>query len=218
MDNPSPSQNIIVNLPVNITYTAIENILREKIVGEIIKTEDDNGKISRYAQILDISIDSSEDTNYDLVLDVRFQTLTSLFKNKEGKILLYLSISFVESTQEIYVADFKLKGNTGSWLMNNSLEAMANTLLRGKLMKKMQFDFKPLIDEKILELNKKMDEPYEVYKGINLFGKIENFSVKKILPKPLNVLVLVKVTANAVVDVEEISFEDSAPDEIPGVV
>ncbi len=217
MNSPNPAQNIIVNLPVNITYSAIENMLREKLVGEIIKTEDDNGKISRYAQILDISIDSSEETEYDLVLDVKFQTLTSVFKNKEGRILLYLTIQFEEANQEINVRDFKLKGNTSSWLMNNSLEAMANTLLRGKLMKKMQFNFMPLIEKKIIELNGKMEEPYEVHKGIKLFGRIENFSVKKILPKPVNVLVFVNVSANAVVDVEEINFEDTSQKENPEV-
>lgn len=205
--------NILVKLPVNITYTAIEDYLRRTMAGEIIKTENEKGKVSRYAQILDIGLEQSQEEKFDLAIDLKFKTLTTVFKNKEGRILLHVAFFFDEAGQEVSVSDFKLKGITGNWLMDNTLEAMANSLLRGKLMKKMKFDLRPIIEEKISELNQKMEEPYELSTGINLFGKIGLFKINNVLPKPLNLLVLAEIKANAVIDIEQLDFDKPDPSE-----
>lgn len=201
----APAQNnVIISLPVNITYAALVDVLREKVRGEIIQVEKENGETTRYAEILDVSFEKSLLENYDLTFNIEFKTLTTVFKNKTGRLFLDAAINYNEQEQVVHVSDFKLDVKSGNWLMNNSLEAVANKFIYGKLKRKMQFNLRPEIEKHITGLNSKLEDPYELMEGIHLFGKIESFSIGKIIPKPLHFLVLLDLHGNAVVDVEKI--------------
>jgi len=216
MENPgdeSQSNNIQVKLPVNISYTAVNDFLQKNVVGEFIKTEKETGEVTTYAEILDISLGQSPDEKYDLAVDVEFMMLTKLLRNKIGRVWLYVALEFNEEAQEVWVSDFKLDGKTGNWLMNNSLEVLANNLMQESLKDKMRYNFSTEIEKHIQELNNKMGDPYEVAGGINLFGRIENLRIYRIVPKPDRFLILAKMAANAVVDVDRLDF--NAPEETP---
>ncbi len=183
----------------------------------IIKDEKDNGKVSNYAEILDLAMAPSEEDDFDIVLDVTFKNLTALLRNKTGRILLHLSLDFDEGQQEMSVGNFKLKGNTGNWLMNNSMEAVANTFMHKKIRNQMVFNFNPIIASQLEELNLKLDEPYEINKGINLYGRLKAFRVEKIIPRIKHFYILVNIEADAVVDIEELNLKTTpaAEDIIP---
>lgn len=205
----SSQNNVIISLPVNITYAALAEIVQEKARGEIIKVEKEDGSFTSYAQILDVSFQESLEDDFDLLFDIKLKTLTTVFKNKVARLLLDVSLDYNEHEQVVSVKDYKLDIKSGNWLMNNSLEAVANKFIYGKLRKKMMFDLKPEIDKRILELNQKMEDPMEVMDGINLFGQIDSFSIGKIIPKPGHFLVLLNLNGNAVVDVEKIILPKS---------
>src|SRR5690606_15062572 len=112
----SSENNVIITLPVNLAYAAIEGYLKENYTGYIIQEEKEDGKITSYAEILGISMEGSAEEEYDLAVDVAFKNLTSVFHNKKGRILLHLSLFFNEPEQAISVDKFKLEGNSGSWL------------------------------------------------------------------------------------------------------
>ena len=208
------SQNSIqVKLPVNISYAAVNDFLQKNVVGELIKTEKESGEVTTYAEILDISLGQSPDEKYDLAVDVEFLMLTKLLRNKVGRVWLYVALEFNEEAQEVWVSDFKLDGNTSSWLMNNSLEVIANNIMQESLKNKMRYNFSAEIEKHIQKLNTKMGDPYEVSGGINLFGRIEKLKIYRIVPKPDRFLVLAKMAANAVVDVDRLEF--GVQDEIP---
>ena len=212
MENPgeeSQSNNIQVKLPVNISYTAVNEFLQKNVVGELIKTEKETGEVTTYAEILDISLGQSPDEKYDLAVDVEFMMLTKLLRNKIGRVWLYVALEFDEEAQEVWVSDFKLDGKMGNWLMNNSLEVLANTIMQESLKNKMRYNFTAEIEKHIQELNNKMGDPYEVAGGINLFGRIENLRIYRIVPKPDRFLILAKMAANAVVDVDRLDFNAS---------
>ena len=198
--------NIQVKLPVNISYTAVNDFLQKNVVGELIKTEKESGEVTTYAEILDISLGQSPEEKYDLAVDVEFMMLTKLLRNKVGRVWLHVALEFNEEAQEVWVSDFKLDGNTNNWLMNNSLEVMANNIMQESLKNKMRYNFSAEIEKHIQELNHKMGDPYEVSGGINLFGRIEKLKIYRIVPKPDRFLILAKIAANAVVDVDELDF------------
>lgn len=200
----SSKNNVILSLPVNFTYSALVEILREKSRGEIIKVEKEDGSFTSYAQILDVTFQQSPNENFDLLFDIKLRTLTTVFKNKEARLLLDVSLDYDENDQVIRVIDYKLDFKSNNWLMNNSLETVANKLIYGKLKKKMIFDLKPEIEKRILDINRKLEDPMEVMEGINLFGQIDSFSIGKIIPKTDHFLVLLNLNGNAVVDIEKL--------------
>lgn len=207
--NPySDQNNVILKLPVNISYQALVTYTREKFRGEIIKVEKDNGKSTNYAEILDVSFERSLEENYDLVFDIRFKTLTTIFRNKEGRILLHAAIDFNEELQVVTVTGYKLNSVSNSWLMDNSLEAMANKLIYSKLKKKMNFNFTPIIEKQLKEINEKIAST-EVKDGISLFGKLEDFKITALIPKLEHLLVVLDVKGNAVVDIDNFDFAPS---------
>ncbi len=209
MPGATNQNNVIISLPVNITYAALVEVLREKARGEIIQVEKENGKTTQYAEILDISFQKSELENYDLLFEIEFRTLTSVFKNKKGMLYLDAAIDYNELEQVVQVRDFRLDVKSGSWLMNNSIEAVANKFIYGKLKSKMKLDLTPEINKRINELNRKLEDPMEVMEGINFFGQIDSFSIGRIIPKPQHFLVLLNLNGNAVVDVEKINIPQS---------
>ncbi len=211
----SSANNVILSLPVNITYTALGEMIREKSTGEIIKVENDDGKVTSYAQILDVSFQQSREVKYDLVFDIQFKTLTTVFKNKVARVLLDVSLDYDAIKQVIRVKDYRLDVKSNNWLMNNSLEAVANKIIYGKLKKKMQFDLKQEIEKRIPEINQKLENPLEIMQGVNLFGQVDSFSVGAIIPKADHFLVLLNLNGNAVVDVERIIFPKTKPEFSP---
>src|SRR5690606_31958765 len=202
----SSENNVIITLPVNLAYSAIENYLKENYTGEIIKDEKENGKVTSYAEILDMALEASPEEDYDIAVDVTFRNLTSIFRNKTGRILLHLSLYFNEPEQEISVSKFKLEGNSGSWLMDNAMEAMANTFLHKRIKTKMLFNFRPIIEKQLEDLNRKLDEPYEVNQGMNLYGNLKSFRIHRLVPKIRHFYLLLNIEADAVMDIDKLSF------------
>lgn len=213
--NSSSENNVILSLPVSITYAALEEIIRKKAIGEIIKVEKEDGKVTSYAQVLDVSFQHSIEDNYDLLFDIKFKTLTTVFKNQVARVLLDVSLNYDANEQVIRVQDYKLDVKSNNWFMNNTLEAVANKFIYGKLKKKMKFDLKQEIDKRIPEINQKLEEPLEVMQGVNLFGQVDKFSVGAIIPKTDHFLVLLNLNGNAVVDVEQIIFPKAKPEFSP---
>lgn len=193
-----------VRLPIIIAYTVIETFLRKKMIGETISSEAENGKGSTFAEILNLSLEKSQDEAYDLALELKFKTLTTFFRNKEGKILLHLALDFDEEKQLVSVNNFKLEGNTKNWLLNKSLETMVNTFMHGKIKNKMKFDFRPEIEKQLQSINEKLGNRLEVAEGIFLIGRLNTFKISEIIPQPSQFLVLVNFEGNTLLDIKKI--------------
>lgn len=194
-----------ISLPISIAYTVMETYLPKKMTGETISSEDE--KVSTYAEILDLSLEKSQDEAYDLALALKFKTLTTLFKNKEGKILLHLSLDFDREEQLLSVNNFKLEGITKNWLLNRSLETMVNSFMQGKIKNKMKFDFRPEIEKHLQTLNEKLDNRLEVAEGIFIFGRLNTFKISEIKPQASQFLILVNFEGNTLLDIKKIIFQ-----------
>jgi hypothetical protein len=199
-------ENLILNLPVKISYKVLEAYLRKELVGEVIRDDHSEQETSEYAQILALSLRKSGKENFDLALILRIKTLTSFFKNKILRLNFHASLQFEKQEQEIFVEDYSLEGENRSWLMNKFIQVLANTFMYSSLKKKMRFNFSPVIEEQLKGINNKLNSQLEVFEGIFLSGKLKNFRVTEIVPGEDHLLVSVAAAGNGVVNVKELNF------------
>ncbi|WP_373055690.1 DUF4403 family protein [Zunongwangia sp. H14] len=205
--NISPG-NIILQLPLRINYGVLEDIIRDRAIGEKLGTIDEKGETTNYAEILDISFGESLKENFDFAINLKFKTLTRLFKNKVGKLEIDLAIHFAEATQEVFIRDYKLEGDTTNWLMNNFIEKMVNKVLYGKLKKKMNFNLRPVISKQLEEINQKFGNGISPKEGIVLEGKIDSAKIDRLEPSNSFLLVQVSLKAEAAVAVEHLNLAE----------
>ncbi|MCF4101400.1 DUF4403 family protein [Gillisia sp. M10.2A] len=198
-----PENKISLQLPVKISFETIEDHLRERFVGENI-TQNKNGKLTKYAEILDLSLEKSSIDDFDIVLAVKFKTLTKFFKNKEGIILLYLSVHFDKEVQQVGVKDFKLDGISNNWLFDNSLEAIANTFMHEKLKNKMTFDFQQEMKKQLPVINAQLVNKMEVKEGIFLSGNLDTFMINDIIVGAAELLILIDLEGRSTVEIKKI--------------
>ncbi|MCM8569319.1 DUF4403 family protein [Gramella jeungdoensis] len=198
--------NFNVSIPVKIGYPVLDNYLREKLVGEIISKENEDGEKSNYAQILDISISKSELEDFDLCLHVNLQTLTSLFKNKQVELLFHASLELNREFQKISLKDYEVDSKTGNWIANQLLEAVINKWMYAKLKEKMNFNFMPHIEEQMDALNEKLENKLEAKEGIHLIGSLDDLEISRFKAGENDLWISLNISANGVVEIEKIKL------------
>lgn len=204
MDEPLLARDgIRIHLPVRIEYHVLEAFLRERMKGEKIKAEK-NGEVTAYAEILDFSLEKSQQADHDLDVFVKYRTLTTFFKNKQGEVLVNLSLYFDEAAQELLVTDYKLKGNSEGWLMNKVLPSLINTFLHKKLKDKMRFAFKQKIEEQVNSLNEKLRSQIKAAEGVFVSGELSTARVSDIIVGKSHFLVSVEIEGTGLAEIREI--------------
>ncbi|MGM1055407.1 MAG: DUF4403 family protein [Bacteroidota bacterium] len=203
--NPSQVLNFL-RLPVKVGYKVIETYLRKKLTGEYISKTDKDGNVSNYAEIHSIALEKSYKEGYDIAVQVKFKTLTAIFKNKEGVIELYAALELDKTEQQLRVLDFKLNGTSTNWLFNNAIESIANTFMHDRIKNKMKFDLKSEIEKKLPVINEKMEDPMEVSNGIYISGNLQSFLVEAIQFEESHMLVFVDFEGGIGVDIKKLNF------------
>lgn len=198
--------NIKLNLPVKINYGVLEDVLQKKLVGEQIGMEDSKGTVKNYAEVLDAHLGKSQNPNFDLSLNLELQMLTTLFKDKEVTLLVHLAIGFDDENQVLDVKEYYLEGQSNSWLMDNSLETIANTLIYNKIKNKMKLDLKPHIEEQLSKVNQKLGNEMETAPGVFLSGNVNTLKVTEIIPGDTLLLILLEISVYGFLDVKEIKL------------
>ena len=200
-------ENVILRLPVKINYKVLEGFLRNELVGEVVSDDNSEGETTEYAEILALSLRKSPKENFDLAMNLRLKTLTSFFKNKIVRMSFHAALEFKPEEQEVYVKDYTLEGENRGWIMNKFIQVLANTFMYSSLKKRMKFNFRPLIESRLAEINSKLAQSFEVSEGISLTGRLQNFKISDIIPGEDHLLVMVAASANTVVNVKEIHFK-----------
>ena len=200
------SENVILRLPVKIGYKVLEGFLRKELVGEVVRDDHSDGDTTEYAEILALSLRKSPKENFDLSMILRLKTLTSFFKNKIVRMSFHAALEFRTEDQAVFVKDYTLEGENRGWIMNKFIQVLANTFMYSSLKKKMKFNFQPLIEQKVAEINDKLSRGTEVFEGISLTGKIQDFKISEIIPGEDHLLVVVAASGNTIVNIKEINF------------
>lgn len=204
--NDFNDQNINITVPVIIGYSVLDKYLRGKLVGEIISKENSEGKKSNYAQVLDVSIDRSDLEGFDLCLDITLQTLTSLFKNKQVKILFHAALQLDRELQHISLKDYEIDGKTKNWFADQLLETVVNKWMYEKLKKKMNFDLMPHIEEKLSSLNEKLESKLEAKEGVHLIGSLDKIEISNLKAGENELWISVTVTGTGIVELEKLEL------------
>lgn len=198
--------NIVLNLPVKISYKVLETYLQKKLLGKILSKGKANGTTSDTARIQKINLERSSLEDFDLAVHLQLRMLTTFFKNKEIKMVVHLSLAFREPEQEILVPRYKLEGESNGWLVNTAVETLINNFLYSKLKEKMKFDIRPIVMKRLEGINKKLSKGLEVADGINITGKVNEFRVKEVIPGQRTLLVAVHVLGNNVLNIQKIDL------------
>ncbi|HSI68620.1 MAG TPA: DUF4403 family protein [Gillisia sp.] len=199
-------KNIDINLPVKIGYDVLEKVLRDRMVGETFQIEKDNGEVTKYAEVLNVRLGKSLEEGYDLTAQLEFKTLTTLFKNKTAGILFHAVIEFNERDQQVEVGDFKIKGTSSSWLMNKSLETVANKIVYGKLKNNMKLDFRPHLEPQLQKLNKKLENSMQAGEGVFLTGKIGEIRICEFIAGNTEIYLVLKIQGGTAVEIKDIKL------------
>lgn len=205
-NSPEGRHNITLNLPVKIKYEVLEDYLQHKFQGKILSKGKANGDTSDHARIQKINLGRSPLEDFDVAVHLQLKLLTSLFTNKEIKMLVHLSVGFREPQQEILISRYKLEAENNGWITNRVVETLVNNFMYSRLQEKMKFDIRPLVNERLEKLNKKFSEGLEIIDGINLTGKITEFRIQEVIPGQRTLLVSVKILGNNVLNIKKIDL------------
>lgn len=198
--------NVILHLPVKITYKVIETYLQKKLLGKILSKGKSGGGSSDTARIQKITLERSPLEDYDLVVHIQLGLLTTFFRNKEIKMAMHLSLTFREADQEILIPRYKLEGENNGWFTNKLVETLINNFMYSKLKEKMKFDIRPLVKQKLEGINQKLTAGLEVMDGVNITGKVNEFRVQEVIPGQRTLLVSVNVLGNNVLNIQKIDL------------
>lgn len=199
-------ESIKMNVPVEVNYLTINELLQQKFRGKILSKGKDNGETVDRAQIEEIFLEKSEKAGFELSLELKIKLLTSFFKNKKVEMIVYISPLFNPENQEISVQNYEIDGLNNGWIINNLLEGLVNSFLYNNLKDKMKFDLQPLLNDKILEFNEKLSGGLEVKDGIFLSGTVNNFRVDKVVFEEDVVIAFLDITGNNKIKIEKIEF------------
>lgn len=197
-------QPVSLSLPVKIKYPVINELLKEKLIGEIISKDKSEAEGTNYAQILNAIIYSSTREDYDLCLELDLQTLTSLFKNRRLKIFFHAALELDIENQQVFLSDYKVEGQTRNWLADKFIQSLANTWMYDKLKKKMNFDLMPPIQEQLDSINQKLKDRMEVKEGVFIEGGIRELEVRSIQMNEEALFVILGMEGDGLIDLEKI--------------
>lgn len=198
--NPAiDDNNIELNLPVNLPYTLMDTLAKEKLRGQIIK-----GKEKKYAKILDAEIYGSKENNYDVVIGLKTKVYRTLFKQEMAEIYLHAKLDYDTIKKSLYVKEFKLDSKTESGLYNFALEAIANKLAYSYIINKLQFNVSEAIEKQKLVVNKLLENKIEITKGVKISGFLNSLEIKQLISQPDRLFCLFTLKGNSKVEVLEI--------------
>lgn len=199
-------ESIELKLPVVINYRVLETLLKKRLAGEYFQVEKENGEVTRYARILDVSLDQSPRADYDLRVDIKFQALTALFRNREGHLLFHASLNFNKVKEEITVEHYNLQVNSSSWILDKTLQTITNKFIYKKLKNKMALEIRPLIQEKLISINQKLQDRFEPKEGLFLTGRIDEFKISKFITGPRELFVILEIEGDTLIEIEHLDI------------
>lgn len=203
--HPTPSnQDISITLPLRISFETAAAFLKEKFVGTNISKTDTQGKVINYFKILDLNLAQSSIQTYNLELNLKLQTLTFLFYKKDLDVIVQAQLNLDVGSQKLYVESYKINSQGNHWIATSILKSVLNTFIYKKLIKTLSVDLKPLLAERIEDINLKLASKLETSKGIAVLGKVEDFSIGHFEIKNNKIWVLINSSGWCVIDIEDL--------------
>lgn len=198
--------NVVLRLPVKVEYKVLQIYLQKKLLGKIISKGKANGETLDRARIQGITLQKSPLEDYDLAVHVKLKLLTAFLKGKIINVQAHLSLGFDEADQQISIRQYKLESEKNGWLTDKLVETLVNHFMYSTLKEKMRFDLRPVVAEKLENINQRLTGGLEVADGINITGQVKEFRVEEVIPGQRTLLVSISVLGNNVLNIQSIDI------------
>lgn len=203
---PENNYNVVLRLPVKIDYRVLQTYLQKKLLGKIISKGKSNGETLDRAKIQGITLQRSPLEDFDLAVHVQLRLLTTFLKGKVIKIMAHLSLGFSEVEQQVLIRRYKVDSEDNGWFTDKLVETLINNFMYSTLKEKMKFDIRPVVADKLEQLNQKLTGGLEVTDGVKITGKVKEFRVEEIIPGQRTLLVAVSILGNNVLNIQSIDI------------
>ena len=178
MENP-----IRIHVPISISYPALEEVIKKKMVGEFIPPGKPEGNNEPpYAQILDIKLTGSATGTNEVILGIKLRILRTVLKRDQVGLIVHASLGYDNATQLLYVRKFKVDSKTPSGFYNTSLEVLANRVAYNKILQKTRFKLGDIISKQKGKVNALLEKGKDL-KGVKLSGTVEIVRILDIHPQ-----------------------------------
>ncbi|WP_439879866.1 DUF4403 family protein [Pontibacter sp. MBLB2868] len=191
---------IKIQLPVSISYPALESALQKQMVGEFIPKPEEGGAELPYAQILDIGITKSSTGPADIILGIKIKVLRTIMKRDEVDLFVVATLAYDNATEQLFVQKYKVESRTTSGFYNTALEVLANKVAYSQIIQKTRINLKELITKELAKANVLLEKGLEL-KGVKVLGKVEQVRVQNVSPQPGRLTLLLEVQGNLEADI-----------------
>ncbi|NDK57414.1 DUF4403 family protein [Pontibacter fetidus] len=200
MENP-----LQLNIPITISYSALESVLQQQLIGMYIPRPEDGISENPYAQVLDVGITGSRAGAYNLQLRVQLSILRTVLKRDKVDLYASVALAYDNATQQVFVQQFSMESATTSSFYNTALEVLVNKVAYNQIIEKARIDVSAIIGKELEKVNSQLAEGLEL-KGLKLKGAVAAVTVQDVAPKPDGLSVNVQVQGNLEVTVQDASI------------
>ncbi|GGG20428.1 DUF4403 family protein [Pontibacter amylolyticus] len=193
-----------IQVPVSISYPALEGVLRKQLVGEYIPKPSEDTDANPYAQILDVGLAGSSSGTGDIILRVRIRILRTILKRDNVDLYVQATPGYDNATQQVYIHRFNMQAQTSSRFYNSSLEVLVNKVAYNQIIQKARVNLAEIIGNELAKANGMLETGMEL-KGLKLTGTVEEVRVHDITPKANRMFLNLELQANVEVDVSDLS-------------
>jgi hypothetical protein len=193
-----------IQVPVSISYPALESVLKKQLVGEFIPKPTEGTEASPYAQILDVGLAGSSGGTGDIFLKVRMRILRTLLKRDQVDLFVQAALGYDNEAQQVFIRRFNMESRTSSRFYNSSLEVLVNKVAYNQIIQKARVNVQEIILGELKKANGSLENGLEL-KGLKLTGAVEQVRVQDITPKANRMFLNLEVQAKIEVDVFDLS-------------
>ncbi|GAA4424679.1 hypothetical protein GCM10023188_04800 [Pontibacter saemangeumensis] len=199
MENP-----VQLNVPLLVSYSALETVLQQQLVGMYIPPHDEGTASNPYAQVLDVGIAGSSAGIYNVVLRVQLKILRTVLKRDKVDLYASVALAYDNASQQLYVRQFSMESATSSGFYNTALEVLVNKVAYQQIIQKTRVNLKAMIAAELIKVNSQLEQGLEL-KGLKLTGAVAAVGVQDIVPKPEGLALRLQVQGNLEVAVHDLA-------------
>ncbi|SDE84692.1 protein of unknown function [Pricia antarctica] len=193
------SANINLTLPIKIPYEVLQQLTDRNLIGMEIGT----GK-RKEGRIVDTNLEASPLPEFDVILVLKMHILRKILVTKEVTLGIHASLTYDTNTGILSVGDFKIDAKSKNFLLNKTLQILANRMYYRKVLDRATINVNELIGPYLTELNERLVPGISSPQGILLHGSIEQINISRIEPLTEHVLVHVQFKGGVEVTIEKL--------------
>lgn len=199
-------QDISLSLPIRMKFKTLTNFINKSYAGHTISKTNSHGKETSYFEIRHINVQPSDVEKYNIELILNLETLTTFYNHRELEISIFTLVKLDVITQKIYVDSYKMESKGQGWIADHLIKSILNTFIYEKMIKNLNYELVPLIDEKLQELNLKLASKLEVQSGISVLGALNSLRITHFEIRDNTLWIIISLKGWGVVDIENLAF------------